>query len=382
MANITIINARAVTGGRITTCNLRLAEGKIRGILPPGDTYGKTYDAKGALVLPGFIDLHTHGGGGLDFQTAGAKEMSTIRDMFASRGVTSFLPTVLADTEENMLRAVLSIAKAKRTLGCPQIAGIHLEGPFLSREYCDEVMPEMLQTPSYALYRRLQDASEGIIRVMTIAPELPGAVQLIDKVSSESVRVSLGHTGASYDTAVSAIDAGAISATHVFNDMQWMTPAAPSVSTAVLESDMFCEIMCDSRYLHPATIRLLLKTKGLSRLLGITNSICAAGLDEGIYRLGTRDMMIRNGQAQLLENGKHAGSTLTMMESMLRFMEYTGLPLEQAILPFTETPARFLGLSNQKGSINVGRDADLVVVDDNFKVRTTFFAGEVLYNAT
>ena len=379
-ASMTITNARAVTGGRVAACNLRIAEGKIRGILPPGDTYGKTYDARGCLVLPGFIDIHTHGGCNVDFNNADPKDIRAARDFFASQGVTSFLPTVLADTEETMLRAVLAIAKARRSMGCTQIAGIHLEGPFLAAAYRGDLPQHLLQAPSYPAFKRLQDACEGFVRILTISPELPGAQELIRRLSNEGIRVSLGHTGADYETAVAAIEAGAVSSTHTLNAMAWMSPSSPSVAAAVLESDIFCEAICDGRHLHPAILRLLIKAKGLRRVVSVTDSTMAAGLSDGVYRLGSVEVVVRGGDARLLSSGERAGSTLTMLASLRNLMKFTGLPVEQAILPLTENPARLLGISHQKGSIEVGKDADLVVLDSNWKVRTTFSQGEVLYS--
>ena len=378
--NMTIINARAVTGGRVSSCNLRIAEGKIRGILPPGDTYGKTYDARGCLVLPGFIDVHTHGGCNVDFNNAEPKDIRAARDFFVSQGVTTFLPTILADTEETMLRAALSVAKARQSMGCSQIGGIHLEGPFLAPDYRGDLPERLLQSPSYPAYRRLQDACEGLVRILTISPELPGAAERIHRLNSEGIRVSLGHTGADYDTAAAAIEAGAVSATHTLNAMAWMTPSAPSVSAAVLESDIFCEAICDGRHLHPAILRLLIKTKGLRRVVAVTDSTMAAGLSDGVYRLGSVEVVVRGGDARLLSSGERAGSTLTMLASLRNLMKFTGLPVEQAVLPLTENPARLLGISHQKGSIDVGKDADLVVLDSNWKVRTTFSQGEILYS--
>ncbi len=379
-ANLTITNAKAVTGGRVLSCNLRIAEGKIRGILPPGDTYGKTYDARGCLILPGFIDVHTHGGCNVDFNNAEPKDIRAARDFFASQGVTTFLPTILADSEETMLRAAVSIVKARKSLGCSQIGGIHLEGPFLAPDYRGDLPAELLQTPSYAAYRRLQDAAEGLVRLVTLSPELPEAMGLIRRLTEEGIRVSLGHTGADYDTACEAIDVGAVSATHTLNAMAWMTLSAPSVSTAVLESDIFCEAICDGRHLHPAILRLLIKTKGLHRVVAVTDSTMAAGLSDGVYRLGSVEVVVRKGEARLFRSGERAGSTLTMLASLRNLMKFTGLPVEQAMLPLTENPARLLGISHQKGAIDVGKDADLVVLDSNWKVRTTFSMGEILYS--
>ena len=379
MASLTIINARAVIGGAVRRCNLKIVDGKIKGIMPPGDTYGKTFDARENLVLPGFIDIHTHGGAGVDFNNADAKDIRNVRDFFASQGTTTFLPAILTDTEETMLRSILSVVQAKNALKCSQIYGIHLEGPFLSPEYKGAMPEELLQPCSYPLFKRLQDSSGGQIRLITLSPELEGAAELTKRLAMEGVRVSLGHSGADYETAVSCIEAGAVSATHTFNAMKLMRQHDPAIAAAVLESDGYCEAICDGKHLHPAVVRLLLKTKGLSRVIAVTDSIMAAGMREGIYRLGINNVVVRGGDAKIMGTDIRAGSILTTIQALRNIMEFTGLPVEKAVIPLTENPARMLGIFHRKGSLDVGKDADLVMVDDKYQVLATFSEGELLY---
>ncbi len=379
MASLTIINARAVIGGAVRRCNLKIVDGKIKGIMPPGDTYGKTFDARENLVLPGFIDIHTHGGAGVDFNNADAKDIRNVRDFFVSQGTTTFLPAILTDTEETMLRSILSVVQAKNALKCSQIYGIHLEGPFLSPEYKGAMPEELLQPCSYPLFKRLQDSSGGQIRLITLSPELEGAAELTKRLAMEGVRVSLGHSGADYETAVSCIEAGAVSATHTFNAMKLMRQHDPAIATAVLESDGYCEAICDGKHLHPAVVRLLLKTKGLSRVIAVTDSIMAAGMREGIYRLGINNVVVRGGDAKIMGTDIRAGSILTTIQALRNIMEFTGLPVEKAVIPLTENPARMLGIFHRKGSLDVGKDADLVMVDDKYQVLATFSEGELLY---
>lgn len=380
MASLTITNTRAVVDGTIKSCNLRVTDGKIKGIVPAGDTYGKTYDAKDQLVLPGFIDIHTHGCNGIDFNNVDQNGVRTARDFYASRGVTTFLPTVRTDTEETMLRAILSIVKAKNSLPCPQVHGINLEGPFLASAWRGSMEEDCLQPCSYQLFKRLQDASGGNIKVTTISPELEGAAQLIRKLSIEGVRVSLGHSGADYEAAEAAVEAGAISCTHLFQSMSMMTPLSPSISSAMLESDCFCEVVCDPSVMHPAMLRLLLKVKGLGRLVAVTDSIMACGMAEGLYHLGNADVVIRKGAAETLHGQANIGSMLTANEALRNILEATGLPLPKAVTMLTETPARMLGIFHAKGSLSVGKDADFTVLDDNYNVIATFSEGEMIYS--
>lgn len=380
MASMTITNTRAVVDGVIKTCNLKIADGKIKGIMPGGDTYGKTYDARENLVLPGFIDIHTHGANGVDFNSADVAGVRTARDYYASRGVTSFLPTVRTDTEETMLRSILSIVKAKNSLPAPQVLGINLEGPFIASAWRGSMEEDCLQPCSHQLFKRLQDASGGNIKLTTISPELEGAPQLIRKLAIEGVRVALGHSGADYDTAVEAIESGAINCTHIFQSMSMLSPLNPSISSAILESDCFCEVVCDPSVLHPAILRLLLKIKGLNRLVAVTDSIMACGMAEGLYHMGKTDIVVRGGAASTLYGQTSAGSILTADCALKNIVEATELPLPKAVALLTENPARLLGIYHAKGSISVGKDADLTVLDDSYNVVATFSGGEMIYS--
>lgn len=381
MSNLTIVNARAVTGGRVQPCNIRIVDGKIQGILPPGDTYGKTFDAKNLLMIPGLIDLHTHGGAGVDFNNTDPKGVCAVRDFYASQGATCFLPTLCADSEENLLRSVVAIAKAKNELGCSQIYGIHLEGPFLNKKFKGAMPEDSLINPDYNLYKRLQNASGGIVRRITIAPELPGAVEFIKKVKTENVSVSLGHSAASFEETEAAFEAGAVSATHLFNAMLPLEHHQPGIIGASFATDLYCEAICDGRHLHPGTVRMIYRAKNVERLLGITDSIAAAGLGDGLYKLGAMEVVVKGPDAKLLSSGTRAGSILTICQGVKNLMDFVGLPVETAVRCYSETPAKMMGIFHQKGSIDVGKDADLVLLDKDFQVRTTFSCGVPIYQA-
>lgn len=380
MASMTITNARAVVDGTIRRCNLKLVDGKIKGIMPPCDTYGKTYDARERLVLPGFIDLHTHGCNGIDFNSTDYTGLRTARDYYAAHGVTAFLPTVRADSEETMLRSILSIVKAKSNMPCPQILGINMEGPFIAPAWRGNMDADSLQPCSYSLFKRLQDASGGNIKLITVSPELDGAAELVRKLAIEGVRVSLGHSGAEYERAAECVEAGAISFTHVFNSMGAIEALNPSVACAMLESDCFCEVVCDPSLIHPAMLRLLLKVKGLTRIVAVTDSIMTCGMAEGLYRMGGADVVVRDGSASTLYGQTSAGSMLTADRMLRNILEATELPLPKAVAMMTESPARLLGIYHAKGSLSVGKDADFTVMDDEYNVIATFSEGEMIYS--
>ena len=378
----TVTNARAVLGGKIRSCNLRLSDGKIQGILPPGDAYGRVIDAHGALTVPGFLDACTRGALGISFNAAGAKDVRALRDFYASHGVTAFLPAITADSEEAMLRAAGAIAAAKSQLGCSQIAGIHLEGPFLSPQWRGDLPQEALRQPSYPIYRRLQDASGGLVTRVTLSPELPSAPELTGRLASEGVRVTLGYSGASYEEVMECVRAGALGVSCLFRAMPPLSREEPGILGAALEQDLFCELLCDPGFLPPALTRLVLRAKGPFRTVAVTGSEAPAGLAEGLYRLRERPVALRDGALRSLGGGSWAGSVLTADRLLKRLMEITGLPVEQCLPLLTEAPARMLGLGHRKGSLEVGKDADLVFLDKEYRVRATISQGAVIYDAS
>lgn len=378
----TITNIRAVLEGRIKPCNLRISEGRIQGILPPGDAYGRVIDGHGMLAVPGFIDAHIHGGWGIDLASVtGAREVRTLRDFCAAHGVTSFLPALPADTEDHTLRAVTAIAGAKAQMNCSQIAGIHLEGPFLAKEWRGNAPAGALREPDYAFYRRVQDASGGMVTRVTLSPELPGAAEFTRQLTSDGVRVFLGHSGASYEQATACIDAGAVGVTHIFHRTAPMGREEPGLVAAALERDIFCEVLCDDRCTPAPLIRMLLQAKGTARTAAVTGSVSFAGLGEGLYQLGERSAALRDNSLSYLDDGSWAGSVFTAEEGLLRLTSVTGLTYAQCLPLFTEAPARMLGLAHRKGSVEVGKDADLVLLDKSFKVRLTVCQGSVIYDA-
>ena len=246
--------------------------------MPAGPAYGKVYDAKGNAVIPGLIDIHVHGARGFDFNEIEQKNIPAVRDYLASCGVTTFLPTLRLDSEENYIRSVMAISKARSTMGCSQIYGIHLEGPFVSEKYCKEEDRYLIQKGNYPLFKRLQDASGGIIKLLCVAPEMDGVPAFIERVVMDGIRVSLGHTAADYNCAADAFACGAVSATHLFSKMPELGALSANVTTAILESDCFCEVVFDEACMDPAVARLVYKTKGNKRIIAITNGNATACL--------------------------------------------------------------------------------------------------------
>ena len=373
-------NGRVYTGGKFVRRDVLALDGAIApwdAPVPPGR---RTVDLVGRMLVPGFLDIHTHGGGGVDVNAADGEGFARISRFFAAQGTTGWLCSILTDTEEQTLRAI-GYARAAMdgpTVGA-KLLGIHLEGPFLAKEY-KGAMPESLLRPGdAALFRRYQQAAGGAVRYMTVAPEVPGVVDMIREIAGE-VTIAIGHSGADYETAIAAIDAGAKAATHTFNAMGLFHQHRPAIMGAVLERDVVCEAICDGRHLHPGTVRMLLACKGWDKVAAITDSIQAAGLPDGHYKLGVNDVVVRDGDAVLADTGVRAGSTLTTGQALRNLVRFTGQGPERVLPLLTENPARLIGLT-AKGAIAPGMDADMVVLDDDLNVRATYVGGTCVFEA-
>lgn len=354
-------------------------EGKAIRLLPPGAPLpegAEAVDAAGMKVVPGFIDVHTHGGVGVDVNGADADGLEKLCRFFAGNGTTAWLCSVLTDTEEQT-KWCIDQFKIHKMQGQPtaELLGVHLEGPFLASEYKGAMPEHLLKTGDPALLWTYQHRSDENIRYITVSPEVEGALDLISSARELGVVPAIGHSGADYETSMKAIAAGAQAATHTFNAMGLFHQHRPAIMGAVLESDVYCEMICDGRHLHPASVRLLIKTKGLDKVVAITDSIMAAGLPDGNYHLGVNEVVVEDGDAKLASTGVRAGSTLTQDAALRNLLAFTGRPMEELLPALTENPAKLIGVFDRKGSIADGKDADLVLLDGENLVRTVFCRG-------
>ena len=373
-------NGLVYLDNRFRSVSLLVQAGKIAGVDVPPPPDCRIVDLDGKMLVPGFLDIHTHGGGGVDVNAADTEGFAAISRFFASQGTTGWLCSILTDSEERTLRA---IAQARAAMDAPvqgaRLLGIHLEGPFLSPDYKGAMPEHLLCAGDAALFRRYQDAAGGAVRYLTVAPEVPGVVDMIRDVSDQ-VTVAIGHSGANYETAVRAIDAGARSCTHTFNAMALFHQHRPAIMGAALERPVFCEAICDGRHLHPGTVRMLLACKGWDKVVAVTDSIQAAGLPDGQYKLGVNDVVVRDGDAVLADTGVRAGSTLTTGQALKNLVRFTGESVERVLPLLTANPARLLGLEG-KGAIAPCMDAVLVVLDRALNVRASYVAGQRVWSA-
>lgn len=379
MGNIFIKGAEVYIDKGFSRKTVEIIDSKIKihdeNYVLPDDA--ELVEANGKKLIPGFIDIHTHGGVGVDVNAATADELEKIGEFFAKNGTTSWLCSVLTDTEEQTLWCIdqFNEYKKKKRKGS-DLVGIHLEGPFLAKEY-KGAMPEfLLRKFDIDLLKKYQERSGGNVRYLTVAPEVDGIAGGIKKITELGIVVSLGHSGADYEITMKAIENGATASTHTFNAMKLLHQHFPSIMGAVMESDVYCEAICDGRHLHPGVVRLLIKTKGLDRVVAVTDSIMAAGLPDGKYKLGVSDVVVEDGDAKLADTGVRAGSTLTQNVALLNLLKFTGRPLAEVLPVLSENPARLIGIYDRKGSIEDGKDADLILLDEENKISEVFVMGQ------
>lgn len=332
------------------------------------------------LLLPGFIDIHTHGGKGIDINhISSISELDALSSFYASCGVTSFLASIVTDTEENTNRILEIFSKVdEESINGASFLGIHMEGPFLSEEYKGSMPSSLLMDPNIELFNKYYEKSNGLIKYVTIAPERKGSMEFIEECNKKNIVVSMGHSSSTYETALLAIKKGVKSATHLFNAMKLFHMHEPAISGASLLSDsVWCEIICDGRHLHPSSVALVLKTKGLDKVVAITDSIMASGLPDGRYKLGVNDVVVENGDAKTL-NGIRAGSTLTLDKALRNLISFTGLSIEELWPLLSKNQASLFSLSD-RGSIEIGKRGDLVILDEKMEVLKTIVRGKVVY---
>lgn len=376
-----IVDGEVYIEHRFLKKTVKIDDGKIAILEPdaPVEAGAEVYNATGKKIVPGFIDVHTHGAVGVDVNAATAEDYEKICRFAAGNGTTSWLCSILTDTKEQTEWCIDEFKKhQKMEHKGANLLGIHLEGPFLSSEYKGAMPEYLLQKANMPLLKEYQDRAEGNIRYITISPEVEGLIDDIPAMKELGITVAIGHSGADYDTSWAAINKGAECCTHTFNAMKLLHQHFPAIMGAALESDIYCEAICDGRHLHPGTVRLLLKVKGLDRVVAITDSIMAAGLPDGKYKLGVNDVVVEDGDAKLAENGVRAGSTLTQNVALKNLLAFTGKRLEEIIPLLTENPAKLIKVYDTKGSIADGKDADLVVLDAENDIADVFVGGKIV----
>jgi N-acetylglucosamine-6-phosphate deacetylase len=379
MATLAIRAARLVTPlDEIRDGIIVVEDGRIRAAGPraalvlPEDA--REYDAGEWTVAPGFIDIHIHGAGGRDLMEADSDSVAEVAATIARFGTTTMIATTVTASPADTCRSLQALARAQRsrtrsasTSPAADLAGIHLEGPFISKTRRGVHPAEWIAEASPVLLDRLLDAAGGTARILTLAPELPGALDLVDRGKNAGLVVAVGHTDASYEQTIAAIERGARHAIHVFNGMRPFFHRDTGVLGAVLtRHEMTAEVIADGVHVDPPALELLLKAKGIDQVILVSDGTAATAMPEGTYRLGMLEVMVSGGVCRDAE-GRLAGSTLTL-DRAVRHMTSLGVPLCDSVRMATLNPARRLGLEANRGCLVPGADADLVFLDDRLRV--------------
>jgi N-acetylglucosamine-6-phosphate deacetylase len=348
-------------------------------------TDARVIDFPGATLAPAFFDVHIHGAMGHDVMEATPEALGAMGSFLAAHGTGSFLATTVTAPLDATLHSLSGLAKflaqpptQTGIAGRAQPIGIHLEGPFLSHAKRGVQPAEYLLAPDIATFDRLFEAAEGRIRLMTLAPELPGAIELTAHATARGVRISLGHSNATAAETRAAIAAGAVSATHTFNAMRPLDHREQGILGTVLTDDsLYAEMICDGVHIAPEMVKLWWRAKGPERAILVTDALSAAGMPDGAYQLGDFSVQVANGRATA--NGVLAGSVLTLDRALANFIEFTGAPLEQALRLLTVNPAAMIGLGEQIGSVAMGQMANLVAVDQAGKLVGSVVHGQAAF---
>lgn len=332
-------------------------------------------DAQGCYVIPGLIDIHTHAAMGEDASDGKPEGMPVMSRYYAAGGVTSWCPTTMTLKEPVLTQAMHTIRDFVRPENGAKVAGVNLEGPFLCYAKRGAQAAENLHAPDAAMFHRLNEASGGIVRLVTVAPEEPGAIDFIREVS-KTCAVSVGHTTADYDTAMAAYEAGATHATHLYNGMPSLLHRAPGVIAAASDAGATVELITDGLHIHPAVIRLTHRLFG-EKLVLISDSLRCAGMPDGDYELGGQPITMKDGKATLTGTDTLAGSSIHLMDGLRRAVSF-GVPLEAAVTAATLAPAKVIGKEDEIGSLDVGKCADLVILDKDLNLKAVYIDGKAV----
>ena len=327
---------------------------------------GEVIDAEGLLVLPGLVDIHSHGAAGEDFSDGNPEGLKKILQYEKRCGITSYCPTSMTFPKER-LRQIFASIKGAQTEDGATVVGINMEGPFLDPAKKGAHVEKWIAAPDVAFVRELNQDADGLVRLVTVAPNMDGAEEFI-KEMHEEVCISLGHTAADYDCASRAMKLGAHHVTHLYNAMQPFGHRAPGLIGAAMDDpECMVGLICDGYHIHPSAIRAAFRMFGPERVILISDSMRATGMENGTYELGGQEVTVKDRKA-VLKDGTLAGSATNLYGCMCKAVEF-GIPLEQAIMAATANPARSIGIFDRVGSIRIGKQADLLLVSENLELK-------------
>jgi N-acetylglucosamine-6-phosphate deacetylase len=394
MKKVKIINGQIITPYRIIKNGTLLINGHQIEAIEEGDIEAADYeliDAKGNYVSPGFIDIHIHGGGGHDFMDATEEAYLKIAEIHATYGTTTMAPTTLTCAKEDLLKAIdlYKSTNAKNTKGA-QFIGMHLEGPYFALSQSGAQDPRYIRNPDLEEYKEVIAYGAEVIKRWSVAPELPGAIEMGKYLKSHGIIAAVAHTDAIYEEVLEAVENGYSLATHLYSAMSGVTRRntyryAGVIESAFLIDAMDVEIIADGIHLPAPLLKLVYKIKGPDRIALITDAMRGAGMPEGESILGNKDtglkVIIENGVAIMADRSSFAGSVATTDRLVRTMVQMADIPLVEAVRMMSRTPATIMGVENTKGTLTVGKDADVLIFDENINIKTTMINGTVVYSS-
>lgn len=355
---------------------MQIEDGKIKSF---SKEEPENYEDLGEIIAPGLVDTHIHGYGGKDIMDCKKGYLNEISKGILECGVTSFLPTTLTDSTEKLNEACKVIGEEYESVEGAKVRGIFLEGPFFTEKYKGAQNPSYMSDPEIEKLKKWKDLSKGLVNKIAIAPEREGAIDFIKKANAMGVRVALGHSDASYEEAVRAVEAGANIFVHVYNGMSGLHHRKPGMVGAAMNTDSYGELICDGHHVNPAAANVLMNAKGRDKVALITDCMSAGGMPEGDYKLGEFPVIVKDGTARLKDSGNLAGSILRLKEAVKNVVEWEIADVFEAIQMASLVPAKSVGIDNVCGKLHEGYDADFIVLDENLDLKATFLNGERVF---
>ena len=360
----------------LENCYMEVEDGKIKSF---SKKEVEEYEDLGEIIAPGLVDTHIHGYGGKDIMDCKKGYLDEISKGILECGVTSFLPTTLTDSTEKLNEACKVIGDEYKSVTGAKVRGIFLEGPFFTEKYKGAQNASYMSDPDIEKLKKWKELSNGLVNKIAIAPEREGAIDFIKEANAMGVRVALGHSDASFDEAVDAVDAGANIFVHVYNGMSGLHHRNPGMVGAAMSTDAYGELICDGHHVNPNAANILMNAKGRDRIALITDCMSAGGMPEGDYKLGEFPVVVKDGTARLKDSGNLAGSILRLKEAVKNVVEWEIADVFEAIQMASLIPAKSLGIDDVCGKLHEGYDADFIVLDENLDLKATFLNGKRVF---
>lgn len=360
----------------LENCYMEVEDGKIKSF---SKKEVEEYEDLGEIIAPGLVDTHIHGYGGKDIMDCKKGYLDEISKGILECGVTSFLPTTLTDSTEKLNEVCKVIGDEYKSVTGAKVRGIFLEGPFFTEKYKGAQNASYMSDPDIDKLKKWKELSNGLVNKIAIAPEREGAIDFIKEANAMGVRVALGHSDASFDEAVDAVDAGANIFVHVYNGMSGLHHRNPGMVGAAMSTDSYGELICDGHHVNPNAANILMNAKGRDRIALITDCMSAGGMPEGDYKLGEFPVVVKDGTARLKDSGNLAGSILRLKEAVKNVVEWEIADVFEAIQMASLVPAKSLGMDDVCGKLHEGYDADFIVLDENLDLKATFLNGKRVF---